>query len=366
MQARQGDRHAGRIPRPLFAATGENRTVSHAVRPGILRHSQPFLRRVAGAWRTLVLLLCLTFLPAAARAEGPLRIVVPAAAGGGTDVIARILADAIAPHLKRPVIVENRVGSGAVVGTNSVAKAAPDGSTVLLATVAHALNPALLGKLPYDSLNDFVPVAEVASVPMVLVVNPSVPATDLKFFLALLRDNPGKYAFGTAGRGTAVHVAVELMKSQAKVDALHVPYKGAGPAMIGVLAGEVQFMVDLVSTATPYIKDGKIRALAATGPVRSALLPDVPTMKEAGLPEYEAYTWNIVIAPKGTPAGVVAELNAAINAGLAEPRVRKVLDDLGVELMSNSTPASTAAFLRSETAKWTAIVQGAGLAQPGQ
>lgn len=290
-----------------------------------------------------------------------LKIVVPFAAGGSTDVVARILGEALAPKLGRPVIIENRTGAGAVVGTQAVAQAAPDGTTILFTTVSHAINPTLFDQLPYDSDRDFVAVAHVANVPLVLSVHPSVPANDLQEFLDYLRANPGKASYGSAGIGSVLHMSVELMKHQAKVDATHVPYRGAGPAMNDLIAGHIQFIIDPISTSAQHIKGKSIRALAVTSSQRSPVLPDVPTFKEAGLVDYEASTWNVILAPRGTPQEFVETLNQATNEVLAEPAVRKRFDAMEIIPVLNSTPASTSAFMAREAEKWSVIIKAAGV-----
>lgn len=291
----------------------------------------------------------------------PLKIVVPFAVGGSTDVVARVLAEALRSKLGRSVIVENRTGSGVVAGTHAVAQAAPDGNTVLFATVAHAINPTLMGSLPYDSDKDFIPVAHVANVPMVLSINPSVPASDLQSFLQYLRDKGGQVNYGSAGIGSALHMAVELMKNQAKVEAVHIPYRGAGPAMNDLIAGHVQFIIDPISTSASQIEGGKIRPIAVTSAQRSPALPKVPTFKEAGMKNYEAYTWNVILAPRGTPRAFVDTLNKAVNAALAEAAVKERFAQLTVEAVIGSTPDSTAAFLTRESEKWGTLIKNAGI-----
>ena len=298
--------------------------------------------------------------PALAQSPAPLRLVVPSAPGGPADVVARLLAENL--RVGRPVVVENRTGGGLVAGTEAVARAAPDGNTLLLTTIGHAVSPALGARLPYDSERDFLPVARVANTALVLIVNNDLPATDLSSFLAVLRARGGQTAYGSAGNGTAIHIAVELLKHQAQVQALHVPYRGTAPAMADLIAGHVQFMMDVVVTGAPHVQRGAVRAIAVTTRERSSLLPQVPSFAESGMPDFEAYTWNVILAPARTPAGAVAEMNLAINAALASPELSGRMRGLGFDPVTGSTPESTGAFLASETAKWGAIIRAAGIA----
>lgn len=297
--------------------------------------------------------------PALAQAPAPLRLVVPSAPGGPADVVARLLAEQL--RIGRPVVVENRTGGGLVAGTEAVARAAPDGNTLLLTTIGHAVSPALGARLPYDSERDFLPVARVANTALVLIVNNDLPATDLASFLALLRARGGNTAYGSAGNGTAIHIAVELLKHQAQVQALHVPYRGTAPAMADLIAGHIQFMMDVVVTGAPHVQRGAVRAIAVTTRERSALLPQVPSFAESGMPDFEAYTWNVILAPARTPATAVAELNLAINAALATPELSGRMGALGFDPVQGSTPEGTGAFLAAEAAKWGAIIRAAGI-----
>jgi tripartite-type tricarboxylate transporter receptor subunit TctC len=290
-----------------------------------------------------------------------IKIIVPFAAGGNTDVVARLLADGLSAKLKRPVIVENRPGAGVVVGTNAVARAEPDGTTLLFTTVSHAINPALQPRLPYDSKGDFVAIARVATVPLVLSVTNSFPAKTLTDFLNYVRVHPKAVSYGSAGIGSALHMAAELLSHQAGLEVAHVPYRGAGPAMNDLIGGQIQFIIDPISTSAPQISAGNIRALAVTSDRRSPTLPDIPTFREAGMPDYEASTWNVVLAPKGASAEIVRVLNQTINLVLTEPAVMRRLEQYDVIPVSDSTPASTATFLDHETQRWTGIIRSSGI-----
>ncbi|QCI67163.1 Bug family tripartite tricarboxylate transporter substrate binding protein [Phreatobacter stygius] len=300
---------------------------------------------------------------AKAQSGGPaIKLIVPFAAGGSTDLVARITGEALAARLGRSVIIENRPGAGVITGTNSVARADPDGTTLLFTTVSHAVNPGLNSRLPYDSTADFVPIAHVATAPLVLSVHPSVPAAKLGDFLAYVRANPGKVHYGSAGVGSVLHMAVELLKHQAGLDVVHVPYRGAAPAMTDLIAGHVQFIIDPISTSAQQIKSGAIRALAVTSAQRSPSLPDVPTFAEAGMADYEASTWNVILAPKGTPRDLVEHINRAANAAVRDPAIVRRLEQLDIIPIADSTPASTAAFIARETERWTAIIKASGIA----
>ncbi len=298
--------------------------------------------------------------PAGAQAlpPRPIRLIVPFAAGGGTDVVARVVAEAAGRLLRQPVVVENRTGAGAIIGTEAVAKAAPDGGTLLLATLAHAVNPALYERLPYDLLQDFRGVAFIGDVPLVLLVNPRLPVADLRGLIDLLRREPGRHSYGSAGQGSAIHVAAELFLRMAQVEMVHVSYRGAALALQDVMAGNVQMLFDSVSTTPPHLAAGMVRALAVSGTRCSAILPEVPTAAEAGLPGYEAATWNAVLSPAATPAPVLATLHGLFAEAIraAEPQ----LASLGIQTDAARTPAQVDAFLRAETERWGAIVRAAG------
>lgn len=291
----------------------------------------------------------------------PIRLIVPFSAGGNTDVSARILGAGLADSLGQQVVIDNRVGAGATAGTDVVAKAAPDGYTLLFTTLAHSVNPSIYAKLPYDGVKDFQPVAMVSTNHFVLVTNPDVEAKDLNELIALLKKNPGRFEYSSAGTGSAMHLAGELFKHEARVDALHVPYRGEGPALNDLLGKRITFSFHGVATTADHIKAGTMKPIAVTGPHRAALLPDVPTMKEAGLASYEAYTWAVVLAPAGTPRAIVDQLNAAINKVIKEPGTGKRFAELGFETVSDSTPESTAEHIRREEQKWAPVIKASGI-----
>ncbi|MBI3516589.1 MAG: tripartite tricarboxylate transporter substrate binding protein [Proteobacteria bacterium] len=289
-----------------------------------------------------------------------IRLVVPFAAAGPTDIVARLVGGKMTDSLGQQIVVDNRGGAGGNLGSDLVAKAAPDGYTLLMGTVAtHALNAALYPKMPYDPIADFEPITMLVTVPALLEVHPSVPAQDLKSFIALLKANPGKYSYASSGNGTPLHLSGELFKSMAGVQMEHVPYRGTGPALIDVLAGQVPVMFDIVSTSIGHIKEGKLRGLAVTSLKRIEALPNVPTMNEAGLPGYETYTWNALFAPARTPAPIIAKLNAAANKAIADAAVRAKLIELNYQVVG-TTPAQLAAHVKAEIAKWTPVVKQSG------
>jgi len=291
----------------------------------------------------------------------PVTLVVPYAPGGASDVLARIVAQGLGEKLGQQVVVENKAGAGVVVGSQFVASSPPDGYTLLITTLAHATNPSLFKKLPYDSIRDFQPVAMVASLPLVLCVNPNhMKATDLKGVIEHFKAAPGKYNYSSGGKGSIVHLASELFNSRAKIQVQHVPYKGGAPAMNALLAGEVEYYIDVVSTAPAFVNSGKVKAIAVTSAKRSHVFPNVPTMQEAGIADYDVSTWNMVFAPRGIPPAVLARLNQAINAAIADPTVNKRLLDLGATPVADSTPAALEQFVKDEMNKWAQTIKASG------
>ncbi|MFC0389334.1 Bug family tripartite tricarboxylate transporter substrate binding protein [Muricoccus vinaceus] len=290
----------------------------------------------------------------------PIRLVVPYAAGGPTDVAARLLAEALSSSLSQRVVVENRTGAGTLVGTGAVANGPRDGHTFLVGTVAHVVNPVLVANLAFDPVADFRGVALMGTVPQVVLVNRDLPVRNLPELLALFRGRPGGFAYGSAGNGSAQHLAAELLKRQAALDVVHVPYRGAAPAVADMLAGQIAMVVDSAATAIPMARSGQARALAVTGPTRLLQLPEVPTVAET-LPGYEAYTWNALLARAGTPPEAIARMNGAMNAVIARSEFRARLEELGVTVVPDSTPASVDAFLRTEADKWQRLLRDAGV-----
>jgi tripartite-type tricarboxylate transporter receptor subunit TctC len=293
--------------------------------------------------------------------QKPVKLVVGFPPGGGVDIIARSISQALSDRLGQPVIVENRAGAGGNIAAELVAHAPADGHTLLVSAVSSLAISASLYKTPrYDLLKDLAPVAVVASVPNVLVVHPSVKATNVKEFIAYVKANPGKVNFGSAGNGTTVHFSGELFKSMANIDMVHVPYKGAAPAMADLLGGQVQVMFDFLSAAAPHIKNGKLRALGVTSTTRSPVLPGVPTIAEAGLPGYNVLGSFGVMAPAGTPADVVNRLNREIAAVVNLPEVKERLISYAAT-PEQLSPEEFAQVLKAEVAKWAKIVDATGV-----
>ncbi|HMR32365.1 MAG TPA: tripartite tricarboxylate transporter substrate binding protein [Geminicoccaceae bacterium] len=305
---------------------------------------------LAGAWS----------LPAAAAfPDRPITMVVPFPAGGSTDLIARLVASRMTATLGQQVVVDNRGGAGGNLGSAAVARAEPDGYTILMGTVAtHALNPALYKKMPYDPVKDFAPVSLLVLIPNVLVVNPDFPARTVPELIELLKASPGEYSYASSGNGTPLHLSGELFKSMAGVDMVHVPYKGAGPALVDVMAGHVPIMFDNLPPSLEQIRAGKLRGLAVTTKERAPSAPDMPTIAET-LPGYETYSWNAIFAPAGTPEEAIAKLNAAGLAALADPDVKAKLADLSAGVVG-STPTELAEHVQAELAKWAPIVKASG------
>ncbi|WP_112807426.1 Bug family tripartite tricarboxylate transporter substrate binding protein [Ensifer sp.] len=288
-------------------------------------------------------------------------LVVPFAAGGSTDVVARIVAQKMSEDLGQQVIVQNVAGAGGNLGADNVARADPDGYTILMGTVAtHALNPLILKTKPYDPEKDFAPISLLVVVPNVLVVNPALPAKTVEELLALLKAKPDEYAYASSGNGTPLHLSGELFKKMAGVNMQHIPYKGAGPALNDVIGNQVPIMFDNLPSSSGHIKAGTLRALAVTTAERAPSFPDVPTVAEAGIPGYETYTWNALFAPANTPEPVVARLNEAANKALADPAVVERMKEFSATIVG-STPAELGAHVKAELAKWTPVVRDANI-----
>jgi tripartite-type tricarboxylate transporter receptor subunit TctC len=291
--------------------------------------------------------------------ERPITLVIPFAAGGSTDLVGRLVAEKMSESIGQQVIVENKGGAGGNLGAAAVAKAAPDGYTILLATVAtHALNPAVYSKMPYDPVKDFAPISLLVTVPNVLIVHPSIPANTTQELIALLKANPGKYSYASSGNGTPLHLSGELFKTMAGVDLVHVPYKGAGPALVDVIGGQVPIMFDNLPSSTQHIKNGKLRGLGVTQVQRAAAFPDMPTIAEA-LPGYETYTWNALFAPAGTPPEIVKKLNEEANKAVNDPAVKAKLAEFSATVVA-STPEELGKHVTAELAKWAPIVKQSG------
>jgi tripartite-type tricarboxylate transporter receptor subunit TctC len=290
----------------------------------------------------------------------PIRFVAPIPAGGSTDTLARDIAKRLSDAWGQPVVVENLPGAAGSIGAAAVAKAAPDGYTILLVNVGHAINASVYPTLPFDSVKDFSPIILMASLSMGLVVHPSVPAQSLKEFIALAKSKPGGLNFGSSGNGGASHLAGEIFKSMTGTQLVHVPYKGSAPAVADLLAGHVQAMFSDMPLATPYIKAGKLRPLAIAAPRRSPIMPDLPTFQEAGLPGYDIGVWVGILAPAGVPKDIVAKLNAEIARILKLPDMRDRVQGIGFDLVA-STPEQFAAILQADVAKFAKVVKEAGV-----
>jgi len=312
--------------------------------------------------RRLALALCLV-LPAClalAQSDKPVRFVVGFTPGGPSDILARALAAKVGETRGQPVVVENRPGAGGNLAAEVVAKSAPDGNTWLLGNNSIlATNAALYSHLPFDPVKDFAPVALVGIQPNMLVVHPSVPAQSVAELIAFAKQHPGKLNYASTGAGVASHLSAELFKSMTGIDMVHVPYKGAQPALTDLIAGQCQVMFATTASAIPYVKAGRLRALAVTSAQRSPSLPGLPTVAEAGVPGFESTTWHGVVVPAGTPPAIVERLNHDINAALREAELRKRLDALGVEV-AGGTPQQFAAYIATEIPKWTKIVRDSG------
>lgn len=290
----------------------------------------------------------------------PIRYIVPFAPGGTTDILARVVGEKLAVALGQPVVIENKPGQGGSAGAAELARAAPDGYTIGGGTISsHAINATLYDKLPYDPATSFAPITLYATQPNVLLVHPSVPAASVREFVALLKANPDKYAFGSAGNGTSQHISGELFKTLAGVKMQHIPYRGSGQMMPELLGGTLPVAFDNIATAIPHMKTGKLRALAVTTTQRSGVAPDVPTMVEAGLPGYELSSWQAVFAPAGTPKPVVDRLYAEIGRILKMPDVAKRLGDLGLDL-SGMSPAELAAVIKADVPRLGKVVRDSG------
>jgi tripartite-type tricarboxylate transporter receptor subunit TctC len=289
----------------------------------------------------------------------PVRMVIAFAPGGPTDIVARVIAQKLSEQLGQPVIVENRPGAGGNLAAEIVAKAPPDGYTLFYNTSAITIGPALYGKVNYDTLKDFAPISTTATNPMVLMVHPSLPPKTAKEFVDYAKAHPGKLNYGSSGSGTITHLATAALASQLGLQMTHVPYKGSAPALVDLAAGNVQLMTDTVNSAMPYLKDGRMRALAVTMPRRLAVLPDVPTLSETVMPGMEMTAWQGIVAPAGTPAPVIQRVHAEVQRALASPDVRAKLQAAGTEILG-STPEEYAAYIRSEMARWAKIVKETG------
>ena len=311
-----------------------------------------------------VLVLALAGVACGAAAQGyptkPVRIINPFAPGGATDQLARLMAQKLTELWGQSVVVENRPGASGAIGLEAVAKSAPDGYTLAIATqTTHAANPALFAKLPYDPVRDFAPLTLAGSTPLALMVQPSLGVTDVAGLIAYMRANPGKLTYASGGNGTSQHLTMELLKSMTGTFIVHIPYKGAGPALVDFLGGQTNVMFDNLPTAMPHVKSGKVRALAVSTAKRSALASELPTLAESGLAGFDLATWFAFFAPAATPKEITAKIAADMQRVLAQPDVKERLLGVGVDVVG-STPDELASFQRAELTKWAKIVKDSG------
>jgi tripartite-type tricarboxylate transporter receptor subunit TctC len=312
----------------------------------------------------LALLALATFATTLAHAQSypsrPIRLIVPYAPAGSADIVARRIADEWAKAVGGNFYIENKAGAGGNIGVDAVAKAAPDGYTIGLQTVSLAINPSLFAKMPYDTLKDLAPIGLVASSQHVLVVNPAFPGKDTKEVLAAVKAKPGFYSYGSAGPGSTFHMSAELFKDITGADIQHIPYKGGGPALVDTMAGVVNMSFPVLSAVVPHVNSGKLRAIGVTGPKRSPLLPNVPTLQESGVPGYQFETWFIVFAPANTPQPIIDKLNGALNKALTSPQLKDKLVKDGFDPIP-STPAQAQARLTQELASWSKLIKARGI-----
>ncbi|MGZ8268274.1 MAG: tripartite tricarboxylate transporter substrate binding protein [Burkholderiales bacterium] len=290
----------------------------------------------------------------------PIRYIVPQAPGGSSDTLARLITQRVGDALGQPLVVDNRPGATGIIGAEVVARANPDGYTLLQVATSHATNPAMQAKLPYDSVRDFKPISLLSQQPNIWLVHPSVPVKNIKELIAYAKAKPGQLNFASSGTGGSQHLSGELLKAMAGIEMVHIPYKGSPPALVDVLAGRVPLMSSTMPPALPHIKSGKVRVLAVTSAKRSPALPDVPTVGESGVPGYEAIAWQGLLAPAGTPQAVVARVNAEFVKVLKQPDIVSKLNEQGFETVA-STPEWFAAYIKTEIQKWTKVIRAAGL-----
>ena len=335
------------------------------------KHRRPAAAAIAaivqGVAALAAIVVAFVLAGAAAEAEDgypsrPVRMVVSFAAGGPTDAVARIMGARMAELLGQQFLIENKTGAGGNIGADLVAKSAPDGYTLLMATVStHAINPGLYRKMPYDPVRDFAPIGQVGVTPTLLGVHPSLPATDVKSLVALVKESPGKFSYGSSGLGSILHLCGEQFKALAGgLKIVHVPYRGSAPMMSDLVGGQISMAFDATPTALPQAQSGAIRALGAGMATRMRAMPDLPTLQEQGLQGFECYTWNAILAPAGTPQPVVDRLSAAMNQALADPAVLNRLQEAGIDPTPGSSPKKAAAFIAAELAKWAPIIKASG------
>ncbi|HET9578133.1 MAG TPA: tripartite tricarboxylate transporter substrate binding protein [Usitatibacter sp.] len=317
-------------------------------------------RRLAALCAALVLATPLAF--AQSYPSRPVKIIVPFAAGGPADIYARVVGEKLQAALGQPFVIEDKPGGGSIVGTEAVHQSAPDGYTLLMMSNTHTVNESLIKEKPFELMRDFVPVAPVNYSDLVMVIHPSVPAKNLKEFIALAKSKPGQLNYASSGPGTPYHMAGELFKAMAGVNIVHVPYKGSSGARTDILGGQVQMMFDAITTMAPNVEAGKVRALGTSGKERSSVLPNVPTISEAGVPGYESTIWLGIMAPKGTPRAVIEKLNAEIRKAVSAPDVKAEWAKQGAVAMSMS-PEEFDKYLHQDIEKWAKVVKLSGAKQ---
>lgn len=319
--------------------------------------------------RLMLLFACFCTVFSTGHAQGaypdrPIRMIDPFAAGGPSDLVARIVAQGMGKRLGQSVIVENKAGAGGLMGTNLVARAAPDGYTILLATIAYTISPFMYKSVPYDPKTYLAPLGLIARAPLVLVVRPTLKVDSVASLIKLMQASPGKYSFGSSGIGSVDHLAGVLFESSAHVQGVHVPYRGAEPAIQDLLAGRVDFMITTNFPLMPYIKNGALKALAVTSSDRLPQLPEVPTMAQAGLPGVDVSVWYSLMAPRGVPADIVDKLNKAMVRTLAQPDAQKRFKALGTTIAPDDSPAQLGKFIEAEQGRWSRMIQAAGVKKP--
>jgi tripartite-type tricarboxylate transporter receptor subunit TctC len=323
--------------------------------------------RIAAATNRLApcaIAACLLAAPAAAPAQDyptrPVHLIVPTAAGGGTDISARMIAPRLSQILGQQVVVENRAGGNTAIGNSYVAKSAPDGYTLLMGISSITINPHTQSKVPYDPVRDFAPITQVVTVPLILASHPSLPTRSLKELMAFLRKRPGELNYGTGSVGSNPHLAMELFLTMTRLKEIHVPYRGQGPALRDLIAGQVELMMANLLALLPYHRNGRVRAYGVSSAKRSPVTPEVPTIAEAGVPGYDVVQWFGILAPAGTPRAIIAKLHAATVRALEDPKVKQGFLASGAETVGN-TPEELAAILRSDLAKWGKLVKMVGI-----
>jgi len=311
-----------------------------------------------------VLCVCTVLQFAAAGAQEypnrPIHLIVPVPPGGGVDLLSRAIGAKMSQDFGVPVVIDNKPGASAVVGTEALARSAPDGYTIMMGYSAHATNPLFTPNIPYDAQKDFTPIIFVGYIPLILVTPADSPFKSVSDIIAQAKAKPGQIQYASGGAGAGAHLSAELLKYLAQIDLIHVPYKGNAPALNDVIGGHVPIMFDTITTALPHVKSGKLRALAVTSARRSPLAPDIPTMVEAGLPNFEVSAWYMMFGPKAMPPAVVQKLNAEINKVIQDPEIRTQLGNQGVDFVGG-TPKEAEAFLASEVDRWAKVVKATGM-----